>query len=188
MRHAVTKQELAAVHAQVKGWHDAFAQHRSFAALTESEQLEAGPIAIYFAEYCVRYLDLAPADWNCEAVRECCIEILPRKVTAELAFFESVAPVLGAFFRFLGDQGLHPQGQALAKTVDDIAADIVSNAQDSRNWGMAKHLAMAAKEAGLNLADQSPLDVFAATYDQLALHFMSSGPPPASATSPANLD
>jgi len=86
---------------------------------------------------------------------------------------------LGAFFRFLGDQSLHPQGHELADTVEDIADDIVSNAKDSGNWGMAKQVVMLAIEAGVNPGDESAFDAFIASYNEkLASRFMSSRPPP----------
>src|ERR1041384_696737 len=108
MSDEFTEKELAAIHQRVEGWYNAFAKSPAFAALTESQQLKGGQITNYFTDYSIRYLGLAPAEWGCDAVCECCIEILPRKVSAELSFFEAIAPVLGAFFRFLGDQSLHP--------------------------------------------------------------------------------
>jgi hypothetical protein len=174
-----TEDELTAIHDRVEGWYNAFAKSPAFAALTESQQRKAGPIANYFTEYSFRYLDLAPAEWNCDAVCECCIEILPRKVSAELSFFEAIAPVLGAFFRFLGEQSLHPKGHVLAESVEDIADDIVSNAEDPHNWGMAKILVMAAHEAGVDPGDELAFNAFIAAYNErLAAQFMSSAPPP----------
>src|SRR5881396_1631922 len=130
MRDEFTEEELMAIHDRVERWYDAFAKSPAFAALTESQQIKSGAIANYFTEYSSRYLGLVPAEWNCDAVCECCIEILPRKVSAKLSFFEAIAPVLGAFFRFLGDQSLHLKGHALAETVEDIAEDIVRSAED----------------------------------------------------------
>src|SRR6266536_3374425 len=130
MSDEFSEKELASIHDRVEGWYNEFAKSPAFAALPESHQRKAGPIASYFADYSFRYLGLAPAEWSSDAVGECCIEILPRKVSAELSFFEAIAPVLGAFFRFLGDQSLHPKGHALADTVEDIAEDIVANARD----------------------------------------------------------
>jgi hypothetical protein len=187
MSDEFSEQERTAIHDRVEGWYNTFAKSPAFAALTESQQRKAGPIANYFTEYSFLYLDLAPAEWNCDAVCECCIEILPRKVSAELSFFEAIAPVLAAFFRFLGDQSLHPQGHALADTVEDIAEDIVSNAKDSGNWGMAKHLVMAAHEAGVNIGDQAEFNAFIAAYNMaLASRFESSGPPPAAPPTSGN--
>ena len=187
MSDELTERDLAAVHDLVDRWYHAFTKRPAFAALTESQQREACAITDFFTEYSFRHLDLAPAEWNCDAVCECCIEILPRKVTAELCFFEAIAPVLGAFFRFLGDESLHPQGHALADTVEDTADDIVSSARDSSNWGPAKQLAMSAIAAGVNLGDQAELNAFILLHNErLASRFMSSGPPPPTPPSSAN--
>ena len=187
MSDECSENELKAIHDRVEGWYNAFAKSPAFAALTKSQQVKAGPIANYFTDYSFLYLGLAPAEWNCDAVRECCIEILPRKVSAELSFFEAIAPALGAFFRFLGDQSLHPRGHALAETVEDIADDIVSNAKEPGNWGMAKQLVMAAHEAGVNVGDQSEFNAFITRYNEkLASRFMLSGPPPDAPLSSAN--
>lgn len=187
MSDEFTETELDAIHDQVEGWYNAFEKSPAFAALTESQQRKAGRIANYLTEYSFQYLELTPAEWSCDSVRECCVEILPRKVSAELSFFEAIAPVLGAFFRFLSDQSLHPKGHALADTVEDIGDDIVSNAKDPRNWGMAKILVMAAVEAGVDVNDQSAFNSFLAMYNEmLASHLMASDPPPDAPPCPAS--
>ncbi len=179
MSDLFAEDESAAIHHRVEEWYNAFAKSPAFAALTESQQNKAGAIANYFADHCHRHLDLAPAQWHCNAVRDCCLDILPCKVSAELSFFEAIAPVLGAFFRFLGDQSLHPKGHALAETVEDIAEDIVRSAEDPDNWGMAKTLVMAAHEAGVNIGDQAELNAFLAAYNaMLASRRMSTDPAP----------
>jgi len=187
MSDLFAEDESAAIHDRVEGWYNAFAKSPAFAALTESQQCKAGPIANYFTEHCYRYLDVAPAEWSSNAVRECCIEILPRKVSAELSFFEAIAPVLGAFFRFLSDQSLHAKGHVLSKTVEDIAEDIVRSADDPDNWGMAKTMVMAAHEAGVNVNDHAEFNAFIAAYNaMLASRMKSSGPPPAAPPSSGN--
>ena len=187
MSDLFAEDESAAIHHRVEEWYNAFAKSPAFAALTESQQNKAGAIANYFADHCHRHLDLAPAQWHCNAVRDCCLDILPCKVSAELSFFEAIAPVLGAFFRFLGDQSLHPKGHALAKTVEDIAEDIVRSAEDPDNWGMAKTLVMTAHEAGVNIGDQAEFNAFIAAYNiALASRFKSSDPPPAAPPSSGN--
>ncbi len=159
MSDLFAEDESTAIHRRVEEWYDAFEKSPAFAALTESQQNKAGAIANYFTDHCHRHLDLAPAQWHCNAVRDCCLEILPRKVSAELSFFEAIAPVLGAFFRFLGDQSLHP----------------------------TKTLVMAAHEAGVNIGDQAEFNAFIAAYNiALASRFKSSDPPPAAPPSSGN--
>jgi hypothetical protein len=177
------KSSLTAIHDQVAGWLKTFAESPAFALLTESQQSKADAIVDYFADHSFRYLDVAPIEWTRATVRECCLEILPRKVSAEASFFEAIPPVLGSFFCFLGDQALHPQGHVLAKSVETIADDIVSNAKDSDRWGMAKQLVMAAMDAGVNPGDEAALAGFITDYNErLAARYNSVRP----ATPPMN--
>ena len=106
------------------------------------------------------YLAIAPSEWYCGAVEECCTEILPRKVSAEISFFEAIAPVLSAFFTFLEDQSLLGNGRALAEALKELGDEIVANAEDRSNWGPAKHIVMAAHEAGVDIQDPGAFDAF----------------------------
>src|SRR4030095_4106951 len=111
--------------------------------------------------------------------------IFPQKVSAEGSFFEAIAPVLSAFFSFLEDQSLVRNGRALAEAVEELEDEIVSNAEDSGNWGPAKHFVMAAHNAGVDIQDPDALRTFMM---QLNLqHFARSGfarPAPPSGTDP----
>jgi len=166
---------LDAVHARVERWFDAFMASPGFARLNESQQRKAGPIVNHFTEYSFQHLGITPAEWDRGAVRECCTEVLPRKISAEHSFFEAIPPVLGAFFRFLAAQSLHPDGEALAETVEEIASEMTRNARDSRNWGPAKQLVMAAVEAGVDVTDNAAMQSFILQFNQrIAANF----PPP----------
>ncbi len=158
-------QELDAIHKQVGEWFDCFVKSSQFEALTETQRNEASEIIRFFAEYSFRYIGMAPANWNRGGLTECCVDVLPRKVTAELAFFEAMAPVLSAFFTFLAEKSLLKNARALAKTVAELHEAIVAASQDRRYWGPAKTFMMAAQEAGVDLCDQKALDRFMVTYN-----------------------
>jgi len=74
---------------------------------------------------------------------------LPGKMSAELAFFQAVVPVLSAFFTFLAEKGLLSNARTLAKIVAELDEEIVAASQDQRHWGPAKAFAMAAQKAGV---------------------------------------
>ncbi len=167
------------IHATVGQWFEAFADSPAFAKLNESQQRKAGPIVNFFTEYSHTHLGLSPADWDCDAVYECCLEILPRKISAELSLFQAIGPVLSAFFRFLSAQSFHPSGHALAEAVDDIADDIVHEAKTPQNWGPAKQFVMAAQNAGVDVGDEKSMLAYVLQYNQqLAARFQSTGARP----------
>ena len=159
MSDEYSEEQLSAILATVDAWSGAFAKSPGFARLSDSQRRKAGAITEFFARYTYEYLAIAPGEWDCAAVEECCMEILPRKVSAETSFFEAIAPVLSAFFTFLQDQSLLRNGRALAEALEDLGDEIVANAEDRGNWGPAKHLVMTAHEAGVDIQDP---DAFAA--------------------------
>ena len=95
--------QLSAILATVDAWSEAFAKSPEFARLSGSQRRKAGAITAFFAKYTYEYLAIAPSEWDCAAVEECCTEILPRKVSAEISFFEAIAPVLTHVLRLAGE-------------------------------------------------------------------------------------
>jgi len=159
-------QEMEAIHKRVGGWFDVFVNSPQYETLTENKKDRAPDIVRFFAEYGYTYVGMRPEKWNPRGVTECCAEVLPRKVSADLAFFQAVAPVLSAFFNFLAEKGLLRNARALAKTVADLDEEIVAESQDKRNWGMAKTFVMAAMKAGVDISDEKALQKFTALQNQ----------------------
>jgi hypothetical protein len=157
--------ELEAIHEQVGGWFDGFVNSPQYELLPETQKNKAPDIVRCFAEYSFRHIGMAPEKWNPGGLTECCVEILPGKMTAELAFFQAEAPVLSAFFTFLAEKGLLSNGRALAKIVAELDEEIVAASQDQRNWGPAKAFAMAAQKAGVDMCDQKAMHQFMALYN-----------------------
>jgi len=152
--------EMQAIHKLVGGWFDAFVGSPQYQRLTETEGDKAPGIVRYFAEYSFRYIGAAPEQWNPGVVTECCLEIMPRKMSAGLAFFQAVAPVLSAFFDFLADRNLLSKAGDLSKVVAELNEDIVAASQDERNWGPSKGFIMAAERAGVDTCEENALRRF----------------------------
>jgi len=159
-------------------WYEAFEENPGFALLSESQQDDAGAVTEFFAKYTYEYLGLEPKEWNEAAVHECLTDILPRKVSAEPAFFESVAPVLGNFFTFLAERGLLANGRKLGETAKKLHGDIIAAAGDRSTWGPAKSMVMAAQEAGVDIRNENALRAFMLELNlrQMAVQAKSSGP------------
>ncbi len=182
--------EMRAIHKQVGGWFDAFVGSPQYERLTEVQKDKAPGIVRFFAEYSFRYIGTAPERWNRDVLTECCVEILPRKVSAELAFFQAVAPVLSAFFDFLTVKNQLSKARELSTAVAELGGEIVAASQDERNWGPAKALIMAAEKAGVDTCDQKALSLFMVEHNlrQLAriqARRAASVPPPPSPAAPA---
>jgi SEC-C motif len=160
------EQELEAIHQQVDGWFDEFIKSPQYERLTETQKDEAPGVIRLFVEYSYNYVGVAPAGWGRRQVIECCVEVLPRKVSGELTFFQAVAPVLSAFFTFLAEKALLRNGVALAETVAGLDREIVAASQDTRDWGPAKAFMMAAQQAGVDVRDQRALNQFMEEYNQ----------------------
>lgn len=110
-------------------------------------------------------MGLSPRQWDGPAVVECCTEILPRKVSAEPDFFAAIAPVLSAFLAFLGESGHIPNGCKLSALAAGLEDDIADRARDRSTWGLAKSFAMAAHEAGVDVADEAAMQAFILRYN-----------------------
>ncbi len=169
MSDEYSEDQLRAVLATADEWYEAFAKGPAFARLNDSHQRKAGAITEFFARYAYEYLGLSPRKWDRGAVVECCTEILPRKVSAEVSYFEAVAPVLSAFFSFLEDESLLPNGRALAKAAASLHDEIVANSEDRSNWGPAKHFVMAAQDAGVDIGDPVALQAFMLQFNLLQI-------------------
>jgi len=143
------EREMEGIHKQVGGWFDGFVNSPQYEPLTETQKGNAPGIVRCFAEYSFRHIGMAPEKWNLGGLTECCVEILPGKMSAELAFFQAAAPVLSAFFTFLAEKGLLSNARALAKIVAELDEEIVAASQDQRHWGSAKAFAMAAQKTAL---------------------------------------
>ena len=149
---------------RAEGWCSSFRGSDRFRRLPPEQREVASSIVVFFARYMYIELGLLPEGWDGDAVEEGCVDALPRKVTAELDYFEMVAPVLSAFLEFAGEEGLVPDGGALAARVAPLGERIVANASDPSRWGPAKSMAMAALEAGVDLADGEAMDRFLARH------------------------
>lgn len=110
------------------------------------------------------YHGLPPEEWNENGLEDCCLDTLPRKITADESYW-SIAPVLSAFFNFLGEKELLRNASNLAKKVKKIDRQIVKNASDPSRWGMAKSMLMAARKAGVNIENETELNKFMHLYN-----------------------
>ncbi len=150
-------------------WGIAFSKSKYFEELTEEQKQESEFVLMSFTEYMYSYHELLPEKWDEDTLEECCLYTLPRKISANDSYFESIAPVLSAFFAFLSEKNILKNASRLIRRVKKIDRQIVKNARDPRNWGIAKSFAMAAMDAGVDITNEEEMQEFIALYNMQQL-------------------
>src|SRR5947208_1554947 len=95
------EEELDDLLERVHEWGMAWSQSERYAKLTEEQQAESEFVVGSFAEYMYTYHDVVPEEWDASSLQACCLDTLPRKISAGEEYYRSIAPVLASFFRFL---------------------------------------------------------------------------------------
>jgi hypothetical protein len=99
------------------------------------------------------HLDLAPARWDESAMRELLLDIVPRKLLANVGVLEMVVPVTEAFLYWLQFEGFVPGIAVLTQTIHGWTDQIVAAGNDPRNWSLNKRYMMESLENGLDPSD-----------------------------------
>jgi len=157
--------ELEAICARVHEWDVEFSKSWRYEALTDEQKKESESVIMYFTEYMYSYHGLSPEEWDEEELEECCLDTMPRKVSADESYFKSIAPVLSAFFAFVEETGVLRNGSNLAERVIELEGQITENASDPERWGPAKSFVMTAKAAGVDITNETEMRNFLPIYN-----------------------
>lgn len=120
----------------------AFTDSDQFDDLTRYQKQEASFVIESVAELLYGYEDTTIEECDETSLETVCTRIYPAKVSVEPDHSGAVAPVLAAFFRFLDERDIHPDGERLAAHVEGLGDEIVATAADSANWSPGKPTAM----------------------------------------------
>jgi len=132
-------------------------------------------------DYAYTHEEAIPEELTEIVVQDLLLDVFPRKVSAERAFFEKIPVVVESFLRWMASERILPEGHSTADAVRGWAQRSVSVAMDSDNWGSAKRLAMGAKRAGVDTTDQEAMLKYLAEQTEKArarLAEEASAPPP----------
>ncbi len=154
---------------RVNEWGVEFSRSKYFEELTKEQKQESEFVVMSFTEFMYSYHRLSPEEWDEYELEECCLYTLPRKVTADKSYFECIAPVLSAFFAFLNERNLLKNASKLIRKVKKIDKQIVRNARNPKNWGIAKSFAIAAKNAGFDITNKQEMQKFIMLYNMQQL-------------------
>lgn len=161
--------ELEKILDETYEWGKAFSESKYFQDLTEEQKRESEFIVMTFTQYMYSYHLLIPEEWDESGLEECCLDTLPRKITADESYYRSIAPVLSSFFKFSGEKGFLKNASNLARKVNKIDKQIVKNSSDSSRWGMAKTMLMSAKKAGVDIENEAEIKKYMNIFNQQQL-------------------
>ncbi len=118
-------------------------------------------------DFCADYVDGRPLRWSPVTVERFMADWLPRKVVAERSQFEAVPAALASWVRFAGRRRGIPEW-AIAETIDAIVRwteEMLERASDPEAGGPGIEFLLAAKSAGVELADEQALASFIAAWN-----------------------
>ena len=138
-------------------------------SLSESMQQEAGFIVNFLLQYAWDYEGVSAEELDESTLREVLLEIFPRKITADRELFKYVIPVSQVFLGWLESQGILKDAKPLIRAIADWDKEIVSRADDPKNWGMAKGFSMLAKSRGVDISDERATRQFMMEYNRQLL-------------------
>jgi len=130
----------------------------------ESDEADAAATAI---DFCADYVDGRPLRWSPVVVELFMTGWLPSKVVAERAYFEAVPAGLEAWVRYAGRRRGIP-AWAIERTVTAIARsrdEMLEHAASGGRRGIAADFFAAARDAGVDLSDESALAGFVAGWN-----------------------
>lgn len=141
-------------------WGTEFMKTPYFGALTEEQKERAESVLLSITETMYSDHGLPPEKWNVSALEEICLHRMPQIMIADESYFESIAPVLSAFFLFLAERNLVKNAPALAKKIKRIDRQIVKNSQNPNNWNAGKHFFMDAVKAGVDITNEKEVNAY----------------------------
>ncbi len=83
-------EELDEILDRVHQWGVEFSKSKYFEELTEKQKQDSKFVIMSFTEYMYSYHGLSPEEWNEDEVEKCCLYTLPRKISADETYFESI--------------------------------------------------------------------------------------------------
>ncbi|WP_333861443.1 SEC-C metal-binding domain-containing protein [Clostridium sp.] len=159
------EKELELIQTTISDWINEFKSTEHFNKMNDLEKENSEFVVEVFSDYMYEYEGLKPLEWDEVGLIDCCLNILPQKVSADADKFKCVSPVLESFFNFLDENKYVLNGKKLSKSVKQISRQIVKNAVDPNRWGMAKRFVMGAKNRGIDITDEKEMNQYMLDYN-----------------------
>jgi hypothetical protein len=150
-------------------WIGEFLESEFHDALTDEQKESAGFTISTFMDYTANYEGAYPEDWKPQDVTNACLNWIPKKVTAEIKFFNHYGDVVIAFLKFLDNKQYIQNAKTLQKAIAEIKHKIPVIANNPKNWGIAKSMMMGAEQSGYDINNKQDLDKYMNEYTHQTL-------------------
>ena len=174
MNREYSDEQLGKVTARMEELTDKFKKSKHFDGLTDEQKLQAKYNIIVLGEYMYSYDLILPEEWTEIPLMNRYLDTIPRKASADKAYFENFPYCLAAYCRFMNDEGLMKRGDELADIVLETRHEFLDSSQDPSNWGMAKSFLMRAMDEGVNIEDEKELKQYFAKHNEIVANKQSS--------------
>ena len=164
--------ELKTILSKVEEWYDEFSKSEFFESLSDQQKEYSADVIMTVTEYMYNYYLVDPSGWKKSSLEDCLLNILPAKFSAKIDFFKAVSPVLIAFIKFLSKKGYIRNPQILITAIRRIEREIIKNAKNPFNWGIAKRLVMVGIAFRVDILDMNELKKIQALYNILNMKLL----------------
>lgn len=136
-------------------WIASFEKSQRFRDLSPDIQEEAADDLQMILGYLWGYTHSLPEEATAGDIGYLMTNVLPRKVSAEIEWFNNCPRVLNAFFSFLGDIQVNPDVPDILMTIKTHTPRMLERAGDPTFWGLAKSIVMKMKKDGVDITDEA---------------------------------
>lgn len=141
-------------------WIEEFYHSQYFEQQSDYQKENSNFIIGTFMDFMHNYEYVKPQEWEPLNIKEVCLNIAPRKITADSEVFENYGDVIQQYIRFLGSKQYITNWKELVITIKQIKSKIPKEADNPNNWGMAKSMMMGAQEQGFDMSNEDDIEKF----------------------------
>ena len=119
-----------------------FEDSEHFKNLNTSAQKSSSFLLGVFFEYCYSYCLVGPAKINHDVIDEMMLDVMPRKISADLETFESFSPVMQQFLLWCEEKNYMRNTQSIRDHINITSLEMIERSKNPSYWGMAKSMMM----------------------------------------------
>ena len=146
--------------------------HDTFSKSTEAQRVvsQYGDIGWYqgLLDFGINYLGETVDEMTLNSVKDYVLDHMPRKVSTDPNRATSIVVELAMFWQYLDRVYELPEAKSIVEWLktDGLAAELEEELSDSSNYGMAKGMFMAGKNAGYDMTSEEGMAQFMMAYNE----------------------